>query len=76
MFATRGGTGYRWVFMCQKLFNFPPECGKTKELFYADFPLRTQTDPSLMNVLDIGPEITVPAQLLDDIEERPRHDPG
>ena len=76
MFATRGGTGYRWVFMSQKLFNFPPECGKTKELFYADFPLRTQTDPSLMNVPDIGPDITVPAQLLDDIEERPRHDPS
>ena len=76
MFTSRGGTGYHWGFMSQKLFNFPPECGKTKELFYADFSLSTETDPSLLYLLGIPPDIRVPAQLLDDIQERPWHDPG
>ena len=75
MFTSRGGTGYHWGFMSQKLFNFPPECGETKELFDADFSLSTETDPSLVDVLHIPPDITVPAQLLDDIQERARHDP-
>ena len=76
MFTSPGGTGNHRVFMSQKQFNFPPECGKTEKLFYVDLPLSTETDPSLVNLPDMAPDITVATQLLDDIQERPGHDPG
>ena len=62
--------------MSQKLFNFPPECGETEKLFDADFSFRTQTDPSLMDLPDVPPDVAVPTQLLDDIQEGPGHDSG
>ena len=76
MFTSQGGAGYYWASVSQKLFNFSPECGKTEKLFYVDLPLSTETDPSLMNLPDMAPDITVATQLLDDIQERPGHDPG
>ena len=45
---------YYWDFMTQKLFYFPPERRKTKELVHIDFPLSAQTESS-MDLLDIPP---------------------